>query len=211
MSARPASSRASCAAHSLHRWHSVPVLLICLFLSACAGFRGGEFSAPYVGDADSAIEPPSTPYERGQLEKLELPGLRLDVSLKNRIRTYDYGVMLFVIPMYVDFSDGRGAGERLRVALGITPTLPGYRFDPSRVSISVDGRRFEAVFPSGEGGAQMLDNTGKTYYFRLPFAADLPSPDSAIILDLSDALQNPSLPPVPVIRFRKLRWSEGYT
>ncbi len=211
MSARQPPSDANHGARSVRFWRLVPVFLSCLFLNACAGFRGGEFSAPYVGDAGPPAETPSTPYERGQMQKLELPGLRLDVSLNNRIRTYDYGVMLFVIPMYVDFSDGRDPAERLRVALGITPTLPGYRFDPARVGISVDGRRLAPVLPAGEGAPQMLDNAGKTYYFRLPFDADLPSPDSTIILDLGEALQNPSQAPVPLIRFRKLRWSEGYT
>jgi hypothetical protein len=63
-------------------------LLALAGLSGCAGYRGGWESFAYIGQnppanaadiaRESAIRPP-----------LALPGLKLEVALDNRLRTYD--------------------------------------------------------------------------------------------------------------------------
>lgn len=56
-----------------------------------------------------------------------------------------------------------------------------------------------------------LSRPHTTYEFTLLFDAPVPAPDQVMTLDLSTALETPARSPVPLIRFRKLRWKEGYS
>ncbi len=187
-----------------------------LIVSGCAGFRGGVFSAPYIGEQEPDIKEPSTTYERRELQKLQLPGVKLEVSLNNLKRTYDYKVILYVIPTDVDLGDKpQNADERfLEVELVITPTVGGFVFDPRKAIVSIDGKIFETIAEVSVAqiqSPQVLDKVGNAYSFKLRYDSAIPSPESRISLDLSKALTNAAVPIIPLIKFKKLGWSAGYT
>jgi len=85
-------------AHQLHLgW------VLMLTVSGCAGYRGGWESAAYIGSMQAA---PSAAAGRAPATRdhrpLTLPGLELEVSLDNRLRTYDVQVYLYVLPLSID-------------------------------------------------------------------------------------------------------------
>ncbi|MFD1691049.1 hypothetical protein ACFSHR_04385 [Azotobacter chroococcum] len=60
----------------------------CLLVTGCAGFRGGWESVAYLGDTPPALrESPSFFEETQNPPALELPSLRLQVTLDNQLRT----------------------------------------------------------------------------------------------------------------------------
>jgi hypothetical protein len=59
--------------------------------------------------------------------------------------------------------------------------------------------------------AMPLASVGHVYWFTVAFDVPPPAPDRAITLDLSQALHHPDLPTVPIIKFKKIRWSHSYT
>ncbi len=59
--------------------------------------------------------------------------------------------------------------------------------------------------------AMSLVAVGHVYWFAVAFDVPPPAPDRAITLDLSQALHHPELPPVPLIKFKKIRWSHSYS
>lgn len=191
------------------------LLLSILIVSGCAGFRGGTFSVPYVGEHEPGTKAPSTPYERGQLQKLQLPGLNIEISLNNLKRTYDYTVVLFVVPTSVKLGDyPQNATERpLEVELKITPTVRGFEFDPRNAIVNIDEKSFKPRTAAAAVQTQLplALEIGKNYSFKILYEAPTPPPESRISLDLSKALINAELPTIPVIKFRKLDWSAGYT
>lgn len=112
-------------------------------LWACAGFRGGWESVPYVGEVPPAFPEVETAYEAQRRMELTFPGLTLGVGLGNRLRTYDTQVYLFVLPLSVDprrVPTPGVAPDTTRVSLRVTPEVAGYQFDPQRARLTVDGR-----------------------------------------------------------------------
>lgn len=83
-------------------------LLALLLLSGCGGFRGGIESVPYVGEA----VPLGSASLRTRLREIPLSGMTVAVSLNNRLQTYQYEVMLYVIPTYLNFWDEFSIGMR---------------------------------------------------------------------------------------------------
>jgi hypothetical protein len=77
-----------------------PMVMVVL-LTGCGGFCGGIESVAYVGESapQGQLAHPSWPH------KVTLPGLTVEVSLNNALRTYQYEVMLYVIPTYLNFWD----------------------------------------------------------------------------------------------------------
>lgn len=59
--------------------------------------------------------------------------------------------------------------------------------------------------------AMSLGAVGQVHWFTVAFDIPPPSPDRVITLDLSQALHHPDLPQVPIIRFKKIRWSHSYS
>lgn len=80
---------------------SVVFTLVFLMLSACGGFRGGIQSVPYV----EGVEPQQTATNRSLSHEITLPSLTVHLSLNNTVRTYQYEVMLYLIPTYLNFWD----------------------------------------------------------------------------------------------------------
>lgn len=207
-----------------------------LALSACAGFRGGWESVPYVGDAPPAFPEAETAYEAQRRMELAFPGITLGVGLGNRLRTYDTQVYLFVLPLSVDprrVSTQNVGPDTTRVSLRVTAADPGYVFQPQRARLTVEGQtvvgkagfEFGMWDPAGErvasGGkwdhrpvvdALALTEPGRSYLLSIDFPVKAPSPESkGIVLDVSEALRAPERPALPLIRFAPVRWKEGYT
>jgi len=113
-------------------------LLALLLLSGCGGFRGGIESVPYVGD----IKPQQT--STHQPHEITLPGLTFHLSLNNTVRTYQYEVMLFIIPIYLNFWDEfqHRDAESLELTLQITAHDSDVTIDPRQLVLTVDGKEF---------------------------------------------------------------------
>jgi hypothetical protein len=220
--------------------HSI-ALMSCAATIGCAGFRGGWESAAYLGDR--AGDAPPAPYagsKAGEVE-LALPGLKLLVSMDNRLRTYDtqifFGLPLSVDPRHV-YPRNHQPGKT-RVFVTVTPEADTFVFRPFLASLLVGGKRYPAErgyefgmwdasgaawrrvenggrWEHRDVGAELaLAGAGMRYLLSLDFDVPVPSPESAdIALDLSGALKdagNAKRPPLPLIRFAPVRWKEGYT
>lgn len=119
-------------------------MILSAVLTACGGFRGGIESVPYVGDSAPQGQPshPSWPH------KILLPGLTLELSLNNALRTYQYEVMLFVIPTYLNFRDEyrNREAEALELSLQLEARDASMVVDLRQLVLTVDGRE---VRPNG--------------------------------------------------------------
>lgn len=209
-----------------------------VLVAACAGFRGGWESLPYVGEAPPA-QPPEyrTPYEARVRSTLALEGVRVHVDLGNRLQTSDTQVVLYAVPVGIDPRE-QPAGLRqpglTRVQLAIERQLAGFTFIPGQAvlrtsrgearaaratHIGMWDERGRPLERDGTRGAREIDgelalaDLGRRYVITLEFPLAPPDPrERDTVLDLSRALRSPQLrAPLPVIRFFPVRWQEGYT
>jgi hypothetical protein len=221
-------------------------VLAMVLLSGCGGFRGGIESVPYIGGQD----PPESSVNHRLPHELRFADLTLQLSLNNAVRTYQYEVMLFVIPTYLDLWDTfeRQDAEHFEITLQVTAHESAVVVDPQHILLTIDD---EEVRPAGvwvnnpERERQVIE----TYVlarrlapvdhppavprssewrdavtvpvmvrpgessprFIVTFPVSLPSPERTLSLDLTRSIIAPTLPEKPVIRFKALRWSEGYS
>jgi hypothetical protein len=217
---------------------STLMLMIVLATAGCAGYRSGVASIPFVGEVEPTLKTPETSYELGELKQVQLPGVKLYVSLNNTIRTSDLKVMLFVVPMSFDSGDKPYFGEtdKLTVRLTILPSDSDFVFDPSGVEVTVDEHEFRPTItrvadpakmsaqwrsrsPASDDSSVYSDLVDKRialikdryHILTMIFDCPIPTPERSISLDIGRALLHQSLPKIPTIRFMKIRWKEGYT
>ena len=221
-------------------------ILTLSMLSGCGGFRGGVESVPYVG----GIEPQQSSTNHAWPHEITLPGLSLHLSLNNRVRTYQYEVMLYIIPTYLNFWDefqDRDA-ESLELTVQIIAHGSAVTIDPRQLTMTVDGKEFypTAVWvnnldrerqvidtyvrarhqaspeqpPPLPRSAQWRDAVTapaqvnpeeKSPRFIVTFPIPLPSPESTLSLDLNPSIIAPMPAHIPLIRFKSLHWSGGYS
>jgi hypothetical protein len=222
----------------LHRLRYFVILMPCAFLLGCAGFRGGWESVAYVDEASSTASSESQASLTVDKPGLDLPGVKLQVSIDNQLRTYDTQI-IFGLPLSVDprnvYPKNQVPGKT-RVFVTVVPQTGGFVFRPLLASLVIDGKRHQAQrgFRFGAWNAQdklaehggkwehrdvgaesPLIQPGKRYLLSLEFDTPVLSPEShGIVLDLSNALtdrQNFNDFPIPPIRFTPVRWKEGYT
>ena len=221
-------------------------LLLLLTLAGCGGFRGGIESVPYVGEQ----EPQEASTYRPGPHEITLPGLTVRLSLNNTLRTYQYEVMLFIVPTYLNFWDEfqHRDAESLELALQFIALESGVTIDPLQFVLTVDNKDFR---PTGvwvnnlERERQAIDAYVKARReapadqpppiprssdwrdavttpvtmrpgeqsprFLVTFPVPLPSPEKTLSLDLTPALGASMRFVKPVIRFKPMRWSEGYS
>jgi hypothetical protein len=158
----------------------------------------------------------------------EVPGARLSVSLDNTLRTNDMHLYLFVLPLYWNPRDVFSHAQdpfRTRVFVRVTPLTAGWVFRPTQALLQAGGRSVAATDAATSERTDgtwarrsvrdslALDEVGRTYDLNLHFAMPAVSPrDSSLALDLADALVPPvTFPRLPRIRFRGVRWREGYS
>lgn len=205
-------------------------------LSACAGYRGGWESLPYIGAMPPAAGVNVTADEARLRRELVLPGLRLRVNLNNAVRTHDTQVYAGVLPLGIDPR-----------AVPLQPAQPGltqltlsvwpqggrsFLLRPARARLSVGGQTVaaqavsvwgqwnEAGEPVERGGRYadrplsgepLLEARDRPHVLTLTFPIERPSPqDGDIVLELDEALSSPGTPAIPRIRFQPSRWTEGY-
>lgn len=205
-------------------------LFICVLLAGCAGYRSGEVSQAYVD-----VAPAVAAVARGTPTWLEIPGARVRVELGNEIQQREHQVMLFIVPVMLDPRDKPlyPVEQGARLLLEISPAVHGARLRPEAAILTIDGRKYRAsgvqrlaVFDPGKyplDGLRdaepssptdltySLDTPGRHHQFWLRFETPMPAPTQGIQLDLSRALYLPGQPTVPPIRFRAVRWKQGYT
>ncbi|MBS7661484.1 hypothetical protein I0D00_05905 [Pseudomonas lalucatii] len=205
------------------------LLLFCVLLAGCAGYRSGEVSRAYV-----EMPPPAEAIARGTPNWLQVPGARLRVELRNEVQRREHQVVLFIVPVMIDPRDrplySQDQGARLLLEISAAEAA---HFRPEHAVLWIDGQAYRpsgvqrlTVFDPGRqpltplreveerapaGLSYSLDRAGRHYQFWLRFAAPMPAPKQAIRLDLSAALQLRGQPPVPPIRFRPVPWKQGYT
>jgi hypothetical protein len=210
---------------------------IALALAACAGYRGGWESLPYIGDTPpTAIAQSRTPFEADTRATLNLPGLELRVAIDNSLQTYDTQVYLYVLPLSIDPREKHSRSSqpgKTRIRLRAVASDAGFVFNPSLAVLNVAGTPYSGVagFEFGRWDANgnpdaragiwghqprqdgfRLSQPAHPYLLAVDFNAPLPPPQSSeISLDLSRALASRSQPALPLIRFAPVRWKEGYT
>lgn len=200
-----------------------------LALSACAGYRGGWESIPYVGTSPAVPPATRTSYEAGQRSELRLPGLTLSVTLNNQSIDSDTQVHAYVVPVPGYSVDTPSESpKRARVYLYFEPHQEGFVFRPLLATLSVGGRPVSALggFRTGEflgfkhpgmygeptrTADELTLSSGKGDRLFLEFPVATPSPQARdVVLDLSRALQAPGRAPIAPIRFLPVRWGAWY-
>jgi hypothetical protein len=207
---------------------------ILLSAAACAGYRGGWYSLAYVGDPPNDPSAPYSASELQQLGRLAFPGLTLQASLNNRLQTGDRKVILFVVPAGYDTRDRRmnyGPADRVRLYLTLTIGDQPWTFDPQAVTLTIDGVTASAkaghlygrwnaageADPAGEYTHQPLTGplilaAASQHELSVDFETAIPAPQKAqISADVSKALQSVAWPAIPVVKFKAVRWKQGYT
>lgn len=113
-------------------------VVLTLLLTSCGGFRGGIQSVPYVDRPDSLIKPlhPSWPHE------ITLPEVTLKLSFNNVLQTYNYEVMLYVIPTYFNFFDTFRTRDSaaLELSFQVIAHESALILDPRQLVLTIDGR-----------------------------------------------------------------------
>jgi hypothetical protein len=206
-------------------------LVLSLLLTACAGYRGGWESLPYVGEAPAAPPEFRTPFEARERSTLQFAGLTLGVNIHNQEQVYDRQVYMYVVPAT---SAGTASSApkvdtgRTEVTVRVTAARDGFVFRPRLAVLGVAGSHVAAAhateFGRGDpGGAPGVPGrqpaadavalvVGKTHYFTLAFPMPVPSPQARdISLDLTKALQAPGQQALSLIRFLPVLWKQGYT
>jgi hypothetical protein len=203
---------------------------ICFTLSSCAGYRGGWESIPYIGSQPPTPSVSRTNYERGERQKLALPGLSLSVMLNNQSIDSDTQVYAYVVPVPgYSVDTPSDAPKKAQVTLFIKPGEEGFVFRPLLTTLSVGGRSASGLggyttkqLLRFEGGKAVWDDpkriadefplsSGKFYALYVEFPLPAPSPQAPdVSLDLSKALQAPGQPAIPLIRFLPVRWGNWY-
>lgn len=196
------------------------ILLSIFAISGCGGFRSGYASIAYIGD----VEPIS---EENYFEfydySLALPSLELNLHINNRIKTRDITVIL-LIPFTIDLIDKPyyKDTDRFQISLTIIPKEQDFTFNPSEVTATVDGQTFKPVISRLRTGPYKDDKSSviekktplrkdKFHAIDMTFDRPVPTTDRTITLDIGTALIHPHHPAIPVIRFKKVRWKQGYS
>lgn len=193
---------------------SYAYMLVLLLLSGCGGFRGGIESLPYT------------------------------------VRTYQYEVMLYGIPTYLNFSNEfqHHDAESFEIALQATAHDSVMTIDPRQLVLTVDDKEFRPVATwvnNMERERQVIDAYLKARHQTAPhtppqpprssewrdaitapvaiqpgekssrFIVKLPihppSPDQTLSLSLGPAIGESIPPDTSHLRFKPMRWSEGYS
>jgi hypothetical protein len=203
---------------------------ICFALSACAGYRGGWESIPYIGAPPPTPSVSRTNYERGERLKLAIPGLALSVMLHNSSLDSDTLVYAYVVPVPGPLAGASSDAPKTATAtLFITPREEGYVFRPLFVTLSVGGQTVSALgaytnakfigYKDGKAvhsvPQRIADEfplrVGTSYIFDLEFPSPAPSAQAPdVALDLSKGLHAPGQPTIPLIRFLPVRWGNWY-
>jgi len=220
----------------------VDLMLLC----GCGGFRGGIESVPYVGGPI----PQENSSHPSWLHEIVLPEVTLQLSLNNAIRTYQYEVMLYVIPIYLNFWDEfrNQHADALELSLQLTAHDSPVLADPRQLMLIVDGQE---VRPNGvwinnrEREREVIDAFVKARrqsppdqsptiphasewrdavtdpvrlgpreqspYYIVTFPLPLLSPEKNLTLNINHAILEPRRSRLPLIRFKSMRWSEGYS
>ena len=224
----------------------LPSILALLLLSGCGGFRGGIESLPYV----ETHEPQESFAHPAWYHEVVLPELTLRLSLNNSVRTYQYEVMLYFIPTYLNFWDefrNRDA-EALELLLQVTAHDGPVTFDPRQLVLTVDGQEVQPrgvwvnnrdrerrviddfvkarrqappnQLPVTPRAAEWRDAVTDPVTLRpmeqsprmiVSFPLPLISPQKDLALNINQALLESRPSKVPLIHFKSIPWSEGYS
>lgn len=113
-------------------------LAFTMLLTGCGGFRGGIQSVPYVNAPESLSKPPHPSW----LHEIILPEVTLKLSLNNVLQTYNYEVMLFIIPTYFNFFDTFRTRDvdALELSFQVITHESSVVFDPRELVLTVQGR-----------------------------------------------------------------------
>jgi hypothetical protein len=154
-------------------------VLLLFLLSGCGGFRGGIESVPYVRD----LAPQQTSTSRTWQHEITLPGLTLHLSLNNTIQTYQYEVMLYVIPTYLNFRDEfqHRDAESVELTLQITAQGSDVTIDPRQLLLTVDDKLFRptAVWVNNLQREHQVIDAYVTARRQAPPDQSLPIPSSS--------------------------------
>jgi len=206
-----------------------------LLLSGCAGFRGGWESMPYVGEVPPEPSTARSTHESVARRELRLPGVTLNVHLRNADRDWDTQVVLFVVPVMIDPRTERHdvlVPGMTQVGLSVSALAAPAVLQARQARLVVDGRVTTASAAlefdrwNSEGRRSRTEGLWEhrplpephrltpgpgTHLLRLDFPVAAPDPQATgTVLDLSDALRIEGQPPLPLIRFRPQRWRGAY-
>jgi hypothetical protein len=215
--------------------HLLPVFLLTIFFfCGCAGYKKGYYSCPYSGDIDTVLHSPTSSYEMNRSKVLNFKNCQIYVSLKNEIQTSDmtYFLLLPVPESLQDEPQYNQSAPFFYISLAVRPEVDGIALDPGKIMLIVDrikrvvketrvtagegiinywyyGSDRVRQLPLAQGGKILLDQD-KWNYFAVYFNGQVPFVDQDIQLDLSEAISLPDDLPVPVIRFKKVRYGKWY-
>lgn len=211
-------------------FHLVSVVCFLLLgLSACAGYRMGYFSMPYIGEKAPPHRTSSNSYNLSTMKRIKLQDFTLTVDLNNEIQT-SHTAWAGPVPLRMDL-ENRSLTEPTSmhhhcIEIRFIPEQKDIVFSPEKVVLIIDGVAFpvkNTLFIQYENYKKEssaisndpipLVDLGNTYSydFSLCFETVKPTPDQVIQLDLTRAIQVSGQEKGQMIHFKKNRYRHGYT
>jgi len=228
-SRRNAVDRTFCDAIMLgpHR-HLYGLLGFVLIVSACAGYRMGYFSRPYVGQEAPSDAAAGNNYQHGKMKEVSLRDVLLVVNLHNEMHTSDTA-WAGPVPLHLDLETRRRIGTNREglycLEVRIIPKVDARTivFDPAPATLTVDDVSYPMkalqMLNSGQqsppvaAGPILFAELEKRYAYRfgLCFSCDRPQPEQDIQLNLDKAIQVAGRPQPLLIKFIRTRYRHPYS
>lgn len=215
--------------------YCLPLFLLIIFcFCGCAGYKKGYYSWPYTGGAGTFLPSPTTPYEINSSKILSLEDCKIYVSLNNEIQTSDMTYYL-LLPVPVSLKDEPQYNQSapfFYIKLAVNPKIDGVVIQPEKIRLIVDGIKYgiKEIKSAAETNFMIFWYYRSEQVRNLPLAqaenlllvqdewnnfavyfnGSVPVVDRDIQLDLSEAIVLPDGLPLPVIRFKKVRYGQWY-
>lgn len=217
----------------------ITLSLLTALTSGCAEVRMGYFSRPYLANTKAPRETAHIiPYENTpqfDMQKITLPGINLDIDLKNDTQTSDtlwFGIEIPMIPVPLDLRSKRRyipSGETLNryfIDIDFMPLIEGIKINPYKIKLVNNGQKQELdiikeihYHDNEKGGTEKLETVmpdteitlskGVSRIIYLYYFGAHPMPDDDIELDMRDAMRHPKGAEIPLIMFKKTRYVDG--
>jgi len=175
------------------------IWMLFLTVSACAGYRSGYFSRPYINDVTAVSA--KTNSHKYEMRKIDLEELKIGIDLRNETQTSDIAVM--IVPVKIDTDDKPTYTHKSQYTIGLSffPLEQDLSFTPEKVSLFIDGTwypalrvvKMEYLFPdrvytenrsTEQANVITLSKAGYCTYIDISFDVKVPTPDQDIKLDL---------------------------
>lgn len=196
------------------------VIFLIFFLISCAGVRRGIESRVVDNFSSNQI----VLNRHGEfigwgrwLDQIKFPGISMVFKLNNTVVTSEITHAIIPVTYEKKGIPDHYTWDEYVIELKVSPTIKGFNLHWKNIILSINGInirptkvRYDILEIEGFETQQVpndilnLAEVNKQYELYVHFNNATPTPDLDIQLDLSEALVNDQLPPIPIIYFEKI-------